>query len=295
MKDGSTRRTMLAMAAASAAGGLHAATGGTPKERPDMRAWFDRYIAAFNGSDFDTFGAYYADDVRFEGQGGTFPDRASVLAFYRNVKSRIDETVTVLGFTGSAERITAELRTTLVAREAWPDFPTGAMAQGERRESVNFVVYDIADGKFTRIRSARFRPIPANDAREAEQRLHAYMAAFNDSDYEALRRYYADDVRLVIGNGTELRGAQAIIDFYREVKTNTRRTIKILRTFTSRSGISAELESEFLALEDVPDFTSGPMRKGDRLYINSFVVYDVRDGRYSEIRSAVFRREWRRA
>jgi len=295
MNDGSTRRSLLALAAAGAAGGLQATPADAAVKQDGTRAWFDRYIDAFNRSDFDTFGGYYADDIRFEGQGGSFSDRASVLDFYRNVKSRIDETLTVLGFTSAPDRISAELRTTLVAREDWPDFPTGAMRRGEQRESVNFVTYDIKDGKFVRIRSARFRPLPANDALEAERRLHAYMAAFNSSDYAALRGYYADDVRLVIGNGTELRGPQAIIDFYRDVKTSTRRTIKILRTFTSRSGISAELESEFLAVADAPDFTSGPMRKGDRLYINSFVVYDVVDGRYSQIRSAVFKRVWHRA
>jgi len=125
-------------------------------------------------------------------------------------------------------------------------------------------------------------------------RLHAYMDAFNRSDYARLRHYYSDDVVLVIGNGTELRGAQAIIDFYSDVKASTQRTIKILRAFPGEDGIAAELESEFLAIEDAPDFTSGPMRKGDRLYINSFVIYETKAGKYSRIRAAVFRREWRR-
>lgn len=130
---------------------------------------------------------------------------------------------------------------------------------------------------------------------EAERRLHAYMAAFNSSDYILLQQYYSDDVVLVIGNGTELRGPRAIIDFYSQVKASTQRTIRILRSFPGPEGIAAELESEFLALEDVPDFTSGPMREGDRLYINSFVIYDTRDGRYSRIRAAVYQRVWRRA
>jgi ketosteroid isomerase-like protein len=295
MTDGPTRRTLMAMAGTSfVLPAVAAAEPAAGQGAGGMREWFDRYIEAFNRSDFATFGGYYAEDVQFEGQGGSFVGRAAVLDFYRQVKSRLEETLTVLGFTASPERITIELKTVLVAREDWPDFPTGPLAKGDRRESVNFIIYDIVGGKFSRIRSARFRPVPANDGREAERRLHAYMAAFNASDYDALRTYYADDVVLVIGNGTELRGIQAIVDFYRDVKANTKRTIKILRTFPGRDGIAAELESEFLAMEDVPDFTSGPMRKGDRLYINSFVVYDVQGGRYTRIRAAVFKREWRR-
>jgi len=292
MTDGPSRRTLLALAGAQLV--VPAAVAAKPAGETGMRAWFDRYIDAFNRGDFDGFGSYYAEDVEFEGQGRSFRGKAAVLDFYRAVRARLDETLTVQGFTASADRITIELKTVLQAREDWPDFPTGPLARGDRRESVNFIIYDLADGKFARIRSARFRPVPANDLREAERRLHTYMAAFNAGDYDTLRGFYADDVVLVIGNGTELRGVQAIVDFYREVKTSTRRTIKILRTFPSRDGIAAELESEFLAVEDVPDFTSGPMRKGDRLYINSFVVYDVRDGRYSRIRSAVFKRIWRR-
>ena len=130
---------------------------------------------------------------------------------------------------------------------------------------------------------------------DAERRLHAYMDAFNSSDYASLHRYYSDDVVLVIGNGTELRGPRAIIEFYSQVKASTQRTIKILRTFPGHDGIAAELESEFLALEDAPDFTSGPMHKGDRLYINSFVIYESRDDRYSRIRAAVYKRVWQRA
>ena len=128
-----------------------------------------------------------------------------------------------------------------------------------------------------------------------EERLAAYMEAFNRSDYETLRGFYCPDVRLVIGSGKELVGAQAIVDFYREVKAKTQRTISILQSVSNGRTVAAELESEFLALEDVPDFTSGPMAKGDRLYINSFVFYDLRDGRYARIRSAVFKRIWRRA
>ncbi len=128
-----------------------------------------------------------------------------------------------------------------------------------------------------------------------EERLAAYMEAFNRSDYDALRGFYCPDVHLVIGSGKELVGAQAIIDFYRDVKSKTQRTISILQAVSNGRTVAAELESEFLALQDVPDFTSGPMSKGDRLYINSFVFYEIRDGRYARIRSAVYKRIWRRA
>ncbi|MBC2776777.1 nuclear transport factor 2 family protein [Parasphingopyxis marina] len=124
--------------------------------------------------------------------------------------------------------------------------------------------------------------------------LGAYIDAFNRSDYAALTDYYDDDVELVIGNGTVMRGKQAIVDFYSVVKSQTSRTIKILHCMEQDGVIAAEFESEFLALEDAPDFTSGPLAKGDRLYINSFAFYELGGGKFTRIRAAVFKRVWKR-
>ena len=124
--------------------------------------------------------------------------------------------------------------------------------------------------------------------------LHRYMAAFDRGDYDTLVQFYCDDVVLVIANGAELHGKQAIVDFYRAATAKTRRTIKIVQALAQNALIAAELESEFLALGDYPDFTSGPMRKGDRLYLNTLVLYELRDAAFSRIRSAPLKREWRR-
>jgi len=127
----------------------------------------------------------------------------------------------------------------------------------------------------------------------AEDRFRAYIQAFNASDWDKLRDYYAPDVRLVIGNGTELNGRDAIIDFYGKVKSQTRRTIEIVQCFADGHTLAAEIESEFLAIEDAPDFAVRPMAKGDRYYLNSFVFYDFESTLYTRIRAATFRREFR--
>ena len=123
-----------------------------------FRTWFQAYLDAFNRADFPVFGAYYADDVVFRGQATQVTGRDAVLDFYRGVRGYLDETIEVLTFVGAPDRrgLIAELRTTLVAVRDWPDMPTGAMREGDRRESVNFVTYDIADGRFTKIRTANF-------------------------------------------------------------------------------------------------------------------------------------------
>ncbi|CAN5485353.1 hypothetical protein BH09PSE4_BH09PSE4_03850 [soil metagenome] len=125
------------------------------------------------------------------------------------------------------------------------------------------------------------------------ERFRAYIDAFNHSDWQALVNFYAPDIRLVIGNGTELIGREAIVKFYRQVKLQTRRTIKILQCFAEGNTLFAEIESEFLAVEDSPDFAARPMARGDRYYLNSFVFYEFAATEYTSIRAAVFRREFR--
>ncbi len=45
-------------------------------------------------------------------------------------------------------------------------------------------------------------------------------------------------------------------------------------------------QSVFRALEDFPQFTAGPMKKGGRIFIHTFVIYELRDGKFWRIRSA---------
>ena len=121
------------------------------------------------------------------------------------------------------------------------------------------------------------------------------MDAFNRDDYSGFGDYYAEDVILVLAGKREIRGRQAIFDFYKVVKAQTHRTIEINKYIGTENRIAVELQSEFLALEDLPDFSAGPMKKGGRIFINTFVIYDLSGGKFARIRSAEFRKIDRQA
>ncbi|MBB5987035.1 nuclear transport factor 2 family protein [Sphingobium lignivorans] len=125
-----------------------------------------------------------------------------------------------------------------------------------------------------------------------EERFRAYIAAFNAQNWSELVRHYAPDVHLTIGNGTQMIGHHAIIEFYRKVNQQTRRIIEVRHSFTDGKRLVAELASEFEAIVDAPDFTSGPLKKGDRYRINSFALYEYEGDLYTNIRAAVFRRDF---
>ncbi len=120
---------------------------------------FRNYIDAFNRSDFDGFGKFYADDVVFEGRGRHFKSRDEVLNFYREVKSKMRETITVHEVAVGESDLMAEIETELVAFVDWPEFVTGPIKKGDVIVTQNFAWYEIANGKFAHIRSARYRKL----------------------------------------------------------------------------------------------------------------------------------------
>ncbi|HUK01714.1 MAG TPA: nuclear transport factor 2 family protein [Steroidobacteraceae bacterium] len=112
-----------------------------------------------------------------------------------------------------------------------------------------------------------------------------YIACFNRDDYAGFGKYYADDVLLELGRKKQLRGRQAILDFYREVKARIRETLEIRNVICDEQGLAAEIATEFYALEDWPEFIAGPVKKGESIHIVSFVHYRIENGRFAHIRS----------
>lgn len=121
------------------------------------------------------------------------------------------------------------------------------------------------------------------------QLFRDYIDCFNRNDFAGFSRYYADDVVLELPQ-KELRGRQAIVDFYQVVKARIRETLQITEIVAvDDEGLAAEVDTEFYALEDWPDFIVRPVKKGDSIRIVSFVHYKIRDGRFAHIKSARFR------
>ena len=118
-----------------------------------------------------------------------------------------------------------------------------------------------------------------------KQLFGEYIASFNRDDFEGFSKYYADDVVLELGKRKTLHGRQAIVDFYREVKSKIRETLVIRNVVADDAGLAAEIATEFHALVDWPDFIAGPIRKGESIHIVSWIFYTIVKGRFQTIRS----------
>jgi hypothetical protein len=118
-----------------------------------------------------------------------------------------------------------------------------------------------------------------------KQLYREYIDSFNRDDFEGFSKYYADDVVLELGKRKVIHGRQAIIDFYREVKSKIRETLVIHNIVADEEGLAVEVATEFHALEDWPDFIAGAIRKGESINIVSWAFYKISNGRFTHIRS----------
>jgi SnoaL-like domain len=115
--------------------------------------------------------------------------------------------------------------------------------------------------------------------------FRTYLREFNAANYDALVRYYADDVVFSFGHGPTMRGRDAIVAFYRPFHEHVKETVEVRFLVMDSSHVAVELAAEFRALRDYDNFTRGPLKAGDVVRITSFVHYDLDDsGRFSHIR-----------
>ncbi len=120
---------------------------------------FRSYVAAFNASDFEGFGRFYAGDVIFElGAMKRIDGREAILDFYRGVKEHITEIVTPLDVIVTPTRIAMHCRTTFETFRDWPDFEIWPTKAGDKRVVETIALYEVDGDRFTHIRGARFKP-----------------------------------------------------------------------------------------------------------------------------------------
>lgn len=117
----------------------------------------------------------------------------------------------------------------------------------------------------------------------------AYVAAFNARDYHGFGAYYHPEVDFR-GQAAALRGAEAIMEFYSMIHDQVVETVKVLTFIGSPSLIAAEWQTTLVSKGDWPDFPNAPMRYGERRQSKNFAFYDIRDGHFTRIRTANFRR-----
>jgi hypothetical protein len=135
-------------------------------------------------------------------------------------------------------------------------------------------------------------PAPTGLPRE---RYEQYVQWFNQNDPRFLE-FYHPDVVLELGAAT-LEGANAIRDFYAQVKEHIKETVTINHYVSDATGVAAEIPTEFKVFKDWPEpnYFKRPLKAGEVMRVISFGMYWMDDGKFRRIKAARYKlvNEWK--
>lgn len=122
-----------------------------------------------------------------------------------------------------------------------------------------------------------------------------YLSCFNARDYEAMCSYYADDVALNM-LGYSIQGKQGILGFYAFFHGHVRETIRVTRYASTDSFLAIEAPTRleaFKALRREDLARAGferlvALEAGQIVELQNMINYDLRDGKFTEIRIGVY-------
>jgi hypothetical protein len=106
----------------------------------------------------------------------------------------------------------------------------------------------------------------------------AYISAVNSGAPETFAKFYHRQVVLNLPRVGEIKGPEGIVGYYKPLFEKVREHLEVTRLIADDDGICAEFHTTFTALQDYPDFSVKPLKKGDVVTVNSIVMYELKDG-----------------
>jgi len=115
-----------------------------------------------------------------------------------------------------------------------------------------------------------------------------YVAAFNSGDDAALvKRFFTEDT--VFQSGTRvLRGADELLKFLNWAHDGIREIIRAQAVVRDANHIFAEIDMDFHATRDKPDFVFGALKQGEFTTVKFLVVYYLRDGKVAHLKAGTW-------
>ncbi|HWW66115.1 MAG TPA: nuclear transport factor 2 family protein [Sphingomonadaceae bacterium] len=137
--------------------------------------------------------------------------------------------------------------------------------------------------------AASAEPISAAEGQMTHENYKIYLSRFNSGD-DRYAQFYDDNV--VFDHGPFfgiLKGRQAIVDFYRDIRTKVKETVTASTVvIDNEHGVmAAELSTQLVATRDGVEMPSGHLDKGDMIITRGTVYYGLKDGRIISIRGGI--------
>jgi ketosteroid isomerase-like protein len=112
-----------------------------------------------------------------------------------------------------------------------------------------------------------------------------YVALFNTGDDAALvERFFADEVAFS-GGTRDYKGKVALKSFLDWAHDGVREVIRLQSLLQQGNLIFVEVDMDFHATKERPEFPFGHLHPGDLVTVKFFVTYRLRDGKVVELKS----------
>ena len=113
--------------------------------------------------------------------------------------------------------------------------------------------------------------------------INKYYETYAKEDLNAVSPFYSNDVVFEF-QGQTYNGKEAVFAWFRELQQTFHEVISPLNIVIDGDKVAIEIESEFEARVDLPDFHGKALKKGDRTKIRFAVFYDTRNEQFCHIR-----------
>jgi hypothetical protein len=115
-----------------------------------------------------------------------------------------------------------------------------------------------------------------------------YTQAFNSGgDARLVEEWFTEDCVFQAGSRL-LHGRAELLEFLNWAHDGIREIIRAQTVLQDENRLFAEIDMDFHATRDKPEFLFGPLKKGEFLTVKFFVLYLLRDGKVAHLKSSTW-------
>jgi hypothetical protein len=121
--------------------------------------------------------------------------------------------------------------------------------------------------------------------------FYKYIETFNSGDDRAmLDQFWVDDLVVSSARGKEngvlASGKDGFLKFLEGVHDGVREIIRVQTLMQNENNVFAEIDMDFYASKDRPDYPFGHLQSGDFITVKMFVIYFLRGDKIAELKMA---------
>jgi hypothetical protein len=123
--------------------------------------------------------------------------------------------------------------------------------------------------------------------------FYKYAEAFNSGDDKAMvDAFWVDDLEVWSGRGAKAEkiasGKESFLKFLNFAHNGVREIMRVQTLIQHPDNIFAEIDMDFHATKDRPDYPFGHLKPGDFMTVKMFCLYDLRGDRLARLKMAAW-------